>query len=298
MKALFKNKKLMTGVIAVMVGVTILLAGLTMAWFTSSGTGPTTNSVSAGVLRVSADLGLLEQNMVPIYPGDLIPGVGRLNAEVSGRVGALSRLDLSAVVTLADGSWSGETDIITIAFNPDGYDDPYGDTGLKAYPLGCWFNSVTETMALWQKGLDGRIYVVVWGNTDDGGAHGSPLHFAYDVFFDGAKNFAHPVDNNLLQGCTVEASVAWLSTQNLPLAAITDVFPYITDPTVYFEDFMYFDTAIGMDVPVFFEFDGSNPLNPGISPFGAGGPSSKVAKFLDGIEDGFWKDKLINIIYG
>jgi len=82
MKKLFKNKKLMAGVITVMVGITILLAGIAYAWFFGSGIDETNQAGETDDMDVSCSLDAdTEVFYRAIVPGDEMDGIGWIQPE-------------------------------------------------------------------------------------------------------------------------------------------------------------------------------------------------------------------------
>jgi len=56
MKKLFRNKKVFVGAVTIMIGVSLLMAGLSYAWFNLSGAGDNTNVITIGAIEIEAEV--------------------------------------------------------------------------------------------------------------------------------------------------------------------------------------------------------------------------------------------------
>ena len=178
MKTLLKNKKLLSGLVATMLGVAILVMSISLAWFTSedkADAGP----ISLGSFGVKT---LLE----PIE--DLggkwgFPGSDVYYNQV-GKVWKLGSIDGFVKVQL---TIAGETDYVGPIYAQIKEDGVPG----RAYPLGIWIEDpdyVEQNGApkpgdklvayMWYIGQDGEYYVEIIGEPGD-----DELHFGYDIIF-------------------------------------------------------------------------------------------------------------------
>ena len=226
----FKNKKMMTGIIASLVGVSILMTGLTLAWFTSTG-NVSSNDINLGTLKVVGEL--LTTNEVNMLPG----------VSIDNNIGWIQNLGMDALAQLkfdievtkkstldADGNAvpiDNPDDYIKVVNPPevwleiqeDGYATPAigpFPAEVIAHPLGVWMRdaSADGTMEFytWAKvgAPDNRLFVAMGGN--------DKLHFAYSIKNNGAAM------NNSWQGATVNVKFTWDAIQISPDAAIFDRF--------------------------------------------------------------------------
>jgi len=216
MKAIFRNKRLTTGAIAIMVGVTILLAGIAFAWFTSSGSS-TPGTVTMGTLIVEADF-LSEDfvSTIPLYPGMTYPWLEdlRVSVQSKGTLAALAQLDLNAVVTLAGAQEpKASTEAVIAELLVDGNDD-------DLLPLGLWLDANDPDPTKWATYIwmydekdPNVIYVSLDGNRE--------LEFGFSVVTVGEKM------GNEYQGAKIDVNLAYEGVQMLPDAAITAAFPQL-----------------------------------------------------------------------
>jgi len=290
-RVLFGNKKMMTGVIAIMVGITILLAGLALAWFTSGGTD--TGTINFGTIGVFATLDIPNNDLgafqgYPVKDG-FMNQIGWV--ESTGTLDALVEFNLSVIV---DGWYVADPagDVLGLEFVVEGVPG-------KAYPFGYWADFSSSNIAdwgvyLWQMGTNGKTYLWTAGN--------DILHFGYNVLIDGAN-----MGDNF-QGTKVDFNLNWDAVQAMPNDAIidfvADIVDYVDDPITgfsYYEDangdefFIDFEDATGNII--FIIYDGSNPLNPPISPFSVDTRTfeEKFEEFLGTIDNDYFRQQVAKV---
>ena len=309
MKTLFRNKKLMTGVITVMVGVTILLAGIAFAWFFGVGGDPGEDFL-AGDMDVVVDLNLDDDIFWrPILPGDTDEGVGVIYAPDNNPLPgtdmhfdnpftAMFSVDAAKIVK-RDGTL-GDPTVLTFVVDEKGRDG-------VAWPLGEWvdFSNADYTkwsMYNWMKGKDGNYYVEMYGN--------DKLHFAYEVIADGYK-----MDNSYRGAKISMAShYSWVQNRNIE-AALKETRPDASGPNVgrkasdgfvslaawitagnsylsYF-DFFYVNGDHAYPVYVDIQYPVNNIIYPGVHPGPTPGPfnvdddfRANLEKFYNSLPEG------------
>ena len=211
MKTLFRNKKLMTGVITVMVGITILLAGIAFAWFFGAN-GNFDEKFDAGDMGAEADFDLAGKVLSrPVLPGDTERGIGEITVPndvvMHNENPMLVRVAVGASEIIAKNGDSLPTDALTFAM------DENGEPG-EAWPLGFWMDVGTGAVPdylnaktyLWLKGGDGNVYVEMYG--DD------TLHYAFDIEAVGNK-----MDNRYLGAkITLGNGIYWIQSRNIEKA--------------------------------------------------------------------------------
>ncbi|MCL2151890.1 MAG: hypothetical protein FWH57_02855 [Oscillospiraceae bacterium] len=251
MKKLMKNKRTITGLVAMTLGVAILLMGLSLAWFTSSG-GGTVNTIELGTLIVDGDLEIEDAGLVFNYPGTEVYYEGVAWIKNVGSLNALCQLDIKTTIYDADAqgvvTWGPVEDatkarVEIIEDETTFINDPFGAATVlkKTHELGTWgiyyplsgdFDSYN-----WLVGADGKYYVQMFGNDD--------LHFAYNLILDpslyGDSTVANPKAD--YQGSFVDVQLKWNAVQADPLAAVEAILP-----GVVIQDYEAFPGA-GFDVP-------------------------------------------------
>jgi hypothetical protein len=210
MKTLFRNKKLMTGVITVMVGITILLAGIAFAWFFGA-SGNFDEEFEAGDMGAVAKFDLKDKVLNrPILPGDKELGVGELSVPAGVKMHLenpmIVMLDVSASKVIAKDGTALPTDVINFIIDEDGVDG-------EAWPLGMWIDVgdpvdlSTAKIYTWMKGngdkdiYDNKIYVEMMG--------GDTLHYGFEIEADGM------MDNRYLGAkITLGNGVRWIQSRH------------------------------------------------------------------------------------
>ena len=221
---LFKNKKVMSGIIASMVGVAILMTGMTFAWFTSSGS--VSNDFTMGTLEVQG--GLVNAEFPVMYPGEVkVNNIGWI--QNTGNLAAFAELDLIVEVILANGTVLTNPDVVTVEIQKEG--NVLLGSGQKVHPLGFWYREDGTDFYIWGKGPNDKLFVTMEGN--------DRLHFAYTVKTDG------PGMGNEFMGATVRVRLAWRATQALP-EVTKDFFGFYFDDI----DWDYFDAYVGLPASV------------------------------------------------
>ena len=303
MKKLFKNKKLMAGVITVMVGITILLAGIAYAWFFGSGIDETNATGETDDMDVVCSLDAdTEVFYRAIVPGDEMDGIGWIQPEGlkvwNGSTGMLVKLNFDEIqltdaagdpVPLLADSSDPTTAVITLGLKEDGYYDDYIDMQ-TAFPMGCWYGTDANgdwVMYQWCKGDDGDYYVEIFGN--------DTLHFGYTVEASGRymTNKYRNVDIDLnfswnwIQLGNVEKALKDLDedfedpTKGAPGDGFAALRDYILAGNEFYDGFMnWFYDAAGNLVMINIDVDG--PLNP-ITPFSFGPAPKKDVALLTAI---------------
>ena len=246
--SMFKNKRMMSGLIAALVGLTILLTGLSLAWFTSSGS-VFNNTIKAGGFEVIATLDPTEFGIT--YPGHKIPdNLGRIRR--AGNLPTLARLSFNVEVVIKsdkDGKALPENEWYTVKNPDDVYVVVQEDgasrkvnipgfgvvTEVLAHKMGDWVRPDFSRWYHWGKGPDGNYYVVLDGDDN--------LRFAYTVETDGPKM------GNVYKNAAVDVKLDWLATQLMPDEAIEDVFK------LGYDDIDWFDYYLELPYPVPFSED-------------------------------------------
>jgi len=278
MRAIYSSKKLMVGLITILLGVSILMTGISYAWFTSSGISKANIlTVKDGdiVGEIKAEIGAEELRIT--YPGEVIPDlIGR--AYSTGGLPVLMKLDLSATIRMLDGS-PGDSNLVTVDFQPGGTIGGSTNSGFIpiystiAYPMGTWINGSSHYR--WGE-YNGSIYVAISG-TD-------MLHFAYTVRTNGQAM------GNEYQNATIHVNLKWESTQLLADGAIYDVFGGISS-----NDINWFSPIINAgDL-------GFVPANP-FSPFSIGLDSEEpeltalLADIIAGLPQCSYRTSLVELL--
>ena len=240
---IFNNKKMMSGVIATLVGLTILLTGLTYAWFTSSGS-VLNNTMKVGALEVITTLDPTEFGIV--YPGAIIKdNIGRVRR--AGNLPTLAQLKFVLDVQirsdengkpLPENLWYTVTnpDDIRVVVQEDGAVRPHFIPGygvvneVLAHKMGDWVRPDFSVWYHWGKGPDGNYYVVLDGSDN--------LRFAYSVEAKGKEM------GNKYMNAAIDVKVDWKATQLYPDEAIEDVFG------LGYNDVNWFDYFLELPYPV------------------------------------------------
>ena len=312
MKRLFKNKKTMMGLIATLVGVTVLLAGLTLAWWSAEDSSDYENIVTFGVMEIEVEIfnPFIEQG----YPGWDSGDRGILaSVKNTGTFdGLVAKLDF--VIEWTDDpededSWEvvpaalAEEILITVVED--------GRAGLvkelweveagarvkkgeiedyKVHELGGWFlfdnDADFNLLAFynWSE-IDGSLFV-----TMDGDSYARPatvgnheLHFAYDI------ELGKDLDEEFM-GKAIKVTIDAKATSAFPDGAAEDVFGIA--------DFWTKFTANGFTG---FAFVYDDDVVPPFTPFGFAAPAKNLKALTDRIEslpDGGYKDVLIAMYQG
>jgi hypothetical protein len=276
MKTLLKNKRTMAGTIAILFGLTILLVGLSQAWFTSSGS-ELGSTIVMGDLKVIAELE--DEEITLAYPGvDYQDLLGAVQLQ-EGSLDALVKLSFSTEVTIKSDSdgypldeddWYtlNNPDVVKVTFQEDGATNSSG--GVLANPFGIWLNNDDLTSYLWAKDSGGDTYVWMGGY--------DILHFAYTVDTVGADM------GNVYKNAVIKVSVNWQAVQSIPDGAIMNEFGIAPPVEASFE--FYEDVIITYpdDTTIF-------------SPFVIGiGPELSNAEKLGAIADKLPESALKNVL--
>lgn len=237
---ILKNKRMLTGLIASLIGLSVLMTGLSLAWFTNSGAQPN-SGVDLSTLGVT--VGLQKESFGIMYPGqNYIDNIASIRNY--GNIQTLVQLDLIADVLIrsdADGNPLPESqyytirapkELFTIVEQEKGASRLIGFDGGKpvyetlAHPLGDWFKPDFSSWYHWGV-LDGKLYVAMDGNDE--------LRFAYTIDTNGKEM------GNLYQNAVVSVKVEWLATQYIPDAAIKDVLGIDFNDVKWFEEVRVLD---------------------------------------------------------
>ena len=190
MKKLLSNKKVMSGVVASLVGVSVLLTGLTLAWFTDGGRADigTATLGKFGVKLTAAEVPLDIFNQ---------PGVEFRNElatiQNTEDIFAIAKISLDATV---DGDVSSN---LVSLWQKDGAVEVYEGVLEKrnALPLGMWM-SASGGFYNWGYDADGNVYVELGGK--------DVLDFAYTLKALGTMD-------NTYQGKEVKVELVMEATQ-------------------------------------------------------------------------------------
>ena len=251
MKVLFGNKKTAAGIVATMVGVTVLLAGLSLAWFTSTGS-TASNNVTMRNLDVIADVH--NYQTLVAQPGIDVPDqVGYV--QNLGNLPTLVKLSFDVSIERADGT-PGDPALVNVAWQIEGSNGRQINDGtgnmIEVHPMGFWMHSNNIDVYMWGE-YDGDIYVAMQGP--------DKLHFAYTIATDGQNM------GNEYQGAKIQVAVKWEATQLWADGAIYDTFG------IDFDDISWFADSHGVFLPGLTVF--SLPIDGGNS----------AADLLDSIPD-------------
>ena len=246
---LFKSKKVMSGLIASMVGVAILMTGMTFAWFTSSGSAA--SDFSMGTFGVQAEL--VDAEFPIMNPGEVkFNNIGWVRN--TGNLAAVAELSLTVEVVLADGTVQTNPPAVSIELQKDGSTSSF--PGQKVHPLGAWYRVVGPEFYIWGKGPGDKLFVAMDGN--------DKLHFAYTVKTNG------PAMGNEYMGATIRVRLAWRATQVVPEGAFSDFFGFAFDAV----DWDYFETFVEL---------------PSSVPFSLRTPAARFADRLNSLPEGAYK---------
>ena len=239
MRKLFGSKKLRTGVIATLVGVAILLTGLTYAYFSSKGSADV-GSVTVGSLRVVATLEDTDDALMgPGYTQDGLIGT----IQNKGTLEALTKIDFGYNITIkSDGNGDpldpadyypapADQQYIKVRLLEEGYQSPY-DPDRYTHELGLWLNNTNGNVYLWTLGADGNTYIIMAGNDE--------LHFAYEIIVEGDAPFDY-------MDADIAITLDYVASQVVPDGAVMETFG-IADidsflDSDYYEGYVVFDPA-------------------------------------------------------
>lgn len=207
----FSNIEVMSGLIASLLGVTILLTSLTLAWPVSSDSA--TNDIKFGSLKVEA--GLLEYQHPIMEPGeDKRNNIGWV--QNLGNLPVIARLDFTVQVELSDGTVLMNPREVSVKLQENG--TTYSFTGTPAKPFGLWYREDNFNYYAWFKGPDDKLYVVMDGS--------DRLNFAYTISTDDGA--IEPE----FQDAVVRVELEWKATQVWSDAAITDMLAHDFDDII------------------------------------------------------------------
>ena len=260
MKNILRNRKKMTGLIALLVGVTIFFTGLTLAWLTSSDS-KISDIVNAGGLDIVVELEPLQAGIVDpdffltpgLNYGDNIGTIRRVgNMKDTIRTVAQLKFDVEVLIKRdAAGKLLPQSEWYT-RVNPAGVKAvvqekgafiDYGAGGIAylAHPLGHWYRPAPDNTFRWYhwgKGSDGNTYVILNGD--------EALRFAYAIETDGA------VIGNEFKNASMSVKVNVLATQAIPDVALVDVFG------VGYSDITWYTHTLELPYFIPFSADDSN----------------------------------------
>ena len=239
MRVLFGSKKLRTGVIATLVGVAILLTGLTYAYFSSRGSADV-GKVTVGSLRVVATLEDADDAfMGPGYTQDGFIGT----IQNKGTLEALTKIDFGYNITIkSDGNGDpldpadyypapADQQYIKVRLLEEGYQSPV-DEDRYAHELGLWINNTNGNSYIWTNGADGNCYIIMVGS--------DVLHFAYEIVVEGDAPFDY-------MDADIAITLDYVASQLVPDAAVMETFGIADIDTFldydYYDGFVVFDPA-------------------------------------------------------
>ena len=209
MKKLLKNKKFLMGAISVMIGISILMAGLSYAWFTSSGNGDGKGIVTMGTLNVIADVDNTEQNLfASYYDWENYNNLTYLRGQ-TGYIKNIGTLDAFAKLTFkvsVINQWNeniGNPDNIkAVLIRNDNFSEIFDQD--QNYELGgeWYFKRNGEA--------DYNYYVELW--------EGDEFEFEYAIVFD-----MNVIDNKY-QGAKIVVEVEYNATNNIDEAIAAELF--------------------------------------------------------------------------
>jgi len=239
MKVLFGNNKLRTGVIATLVGVAILLTGLTYAYFSSRGSADVGN-VTVGSLRVVATLEDTDDAVMgPGYTQDGLIG----SIQNKGTLEAITKIDFGYNITIkSDGNGDpldptdyypapADQQFIKVRLLEEGYESPV-DPDRYTHELGMWINAENGNSYVWTNGADGNTYIIMVG--------GDVLHFAYEIVVEGDAPFDY-------MDADIAITLDYVASQLIPDAAVMETFGIADIDSFldydYYDGFVIFDPA-------------------------------------------------------
>jgi hypothetical protein len=277
---LFKNKKTMTGIIASLVGLSVLMGGISLAWFTSAGS-VANNDITMGRLNVQVTL---DREVFELgYPGiDFVDNIAKVQS--LGNLPTMVQIDLNAEVTIrsdANGNplpqaeWRtvpAPANLFTISPQVEGATEiislPGGGTVVNtlARPLGMWWGitSSGDWFNYTWGSYDGKMYLVI----DEPAGMNRELRFAYTINTNG------PAMTNEYQNAVVKLNIDWKATQLMPDEAVEDIFG------LEFWDVDWLTNEIELNEDMIF-FQGSVPFEEAITDRIASLPTSNYRKLLE-----------------
>jgi len=233
MKTLLKNKRLISGLVALMLGVAILVMSLSLAWFTSEDED-TSGTITIGSLKVYTEL-------IDLYPDDSNPNDAYPESEhykwqlaklwKKGSIDAFVQINLEAVLPAQAGP-DVEVPPVELVIREDGIPNgaPRNDPdvmagthghGARAYPLGLWMDLDGECSYAWFIGADGKYYVEMCGAGKN--YANDELHIGYSILFPEDK-LTNPKYNDLEEPYQFDVNLKVKGVQAFPETARIDYF--------------------------------------------------------------------------
>lgn len=212
MKKLLSNKKFLMGAIGVMVGISILMAGLSYAWFTSSGSSDSKTVVTLGNLEIKTDL-IDGGNTINLfdewYQGNVgtYNGLNYLRAQTAwvkntGDLNAFMKLTFDVTVNGAPASLVPD-DFKVVLLRNDGFSAVFPEQNHECQLNGEWyFKKIGEGNYEYYAYIDA----------------GDDYQFEYAIVFDMGN-----IDNDY-NGATIEVGVKAAATNNIDEAIATVFF--------------------------------------------------------------------------
>jgi len=320
MKKLLKNKRLISGLVALMLGAAILVMSLSLAWFYDSDTDESSGVITIGSLKIKAALvDDVLQDRRNTYPKttEYYGKVAKIWKE--GSIDAMVQVKLEA---LGCNPQSMDLPVIFDVLDK-GYKSPGSKGYAKTWPLGVWYFPDNSYACIWYEGGDGNLYVEIQGGDD---THNFPpdiladqqggdtslypnydLHIAYNIEFpesarDADRWFDNADYNLLVEPYTFKVQISADGVQAFPELAreeyFATTFDILNDDYVLSIEYdaltgLYTATSIGAVDP------GWDQINPegdgmGVVPFSASsGPDLvKIAKLVQSLQDGTSKTAL------
>jgi len=239
MKTLLKNKKLISGLLALMLGVAILVMSLSLAWFVSED-DDVSGTITIGSLGIVVTLvdQLDASDPIDIYPETEYYFNQLAKVQKKGSIDAFVQINFQAIEA-ANGGIVPPVDftVLEAGIPPiAGIPAP-----ARAYPLGLWSDSNYITDYAWYAGADGRYYVEMMGSPGGAAFYANDeLHFGYNI------EFREPKISNLLNDLTepysFDVKVSAKAVQCFPMAARVDYFNSIrssADPALVLDTVSY-----------------------------------------------------------
>ncbi|MDR0489842.1 MAG: hypothetical protein LBH28_01160 [Oscillospiraceae bacterium] len=276
MRVLFGNKKMKSGIIAVMIGVAILATSLSFAWWSSGGSGGTvTGPIDFGTVKADAFVSDFDVQ-TSWYPGlkqdGLLAGVQNLSTledvliQVKFTVKATIKQDdkgnLVTPYTVTDPPY------INIGLMEEGYEWPaltppavYApghpaaatNGGIAAHPLGLWFNDTYDAFYIWQKGTDDNYYV--WAHNGNDELH---LAWQYDIAWNLPQRYLN---------ADIVISLDYIVVQGMPDQAVLETFGLNPDSFAFDYGFIDFDDGTGFPPFITGNTSGAGPDETLFGPF-------------------------------
>jgi len=241
MKKLFKNKRLISGLVALMLGVAILVMSLSFAWFFDEDEDESPGIITIGSLKIHAKLvdpDNPDNGLVP-DPQQSYPETTRYHDQIgkvwsTGSIDAMVQVNFEIDYPAGYSAMNYDLPPVKFTFKDGGVPAPTAADEAKAWPLCVWIgvDDDGETLATyaWYEGADGKYYVSMLGAGTPDYAN-DVLHFGYDIDFP-EPDFDNGLWNKQGDPFSFIVRLTAKGVQLLPLQAQVDYFNSIRDSSV------------------------------------------------------------------